>query len=395
MDSRYKIIISNRNLYREIELAPDMTELTIGTELGSDVRLRKEWFFEPIKLHLVKKNGAWSVICSDNLYLTSGDIRKLVTKTLTHGDSFEVKYQKSDIAVFEMDFLIDFDTGKRKYERALDISNSHRIDIGSASGSNIVISGPFITDDRISLNRQDDDSLKLDITKTTYGVYHNGRKAEDGALIENGDFFSISNYFFYYKDDVIWTEIRDDLKILSLDFTDHPVMNSYPRFNRNTRIKTTVDDEKIEVLDPPSKPQKPKNNLFMRLLPSMGMLVASFAMAFMGGYMIIFSAISGAMAILTAVIGYREENKEFRKNSEERIEKYHAYIANKREEIEACREEELQSLEAIYISQEKERENFDTFSSDLFDRTEMICRTCRKNSGMITDMCRMRLWCAI
>ena len=42
MKSRYKISISNRNVYKEIELTPEMEHLSVGTAVDADVRLRKE-----------------------------------------------------------------------------------------------------------------------------------------------------------------------------------------------------------------------------------------------------------------------------------------------------------------------------------------------------------------
>lgn len=100
----------------------------------------------------------------------------------------------------------------------------------------------------------------------------------------------------------------------------------------------------------------------------MGMLIASGAMAFMGGAMIIFSAISGIMAIVTSILGIVQGNKDYKKEIKERIEKYNNYIDNKRKEIEKYREEEKQSLEKIYISKEEKMRWFREFSSDLFDR---------------------------
>ena len=67
MSDRYKIIISNRNVYKEIEVAPEMNYLTIGTALDSDVRLRKELFFGTVQLCFQQINETWNVICSDNI----------------------------------------------------------------------------------------------------------------------------------------------------------------------------------------------------------------------------------------------------------------------------------------------------------------------------------------
>ena len=260
MESRYKIIISNKTLYKEIELAADAAEVRVGTSAGCDVRLRKELFFGSIEL-VFKKNGhEWSVICSDNLYITVGDVRKLATKQLKHGDMLEVRYQESENVVLSIEFLFDFDDGKRKYERAINVSNCGSFTIGTSRNCNIVLQSNYVKNDYIEFAKQND-AIAAHVQDSTYGLYHNGQKATANAKICNGDFFSISDYFFYYKNGQLWTEIRADLVISGLNFMDSPTVNNYPKFNRNTRINSVVDDEKIEILDPPAKPQKPKNNL--------------------------------------------------------------------------------------------------------------------------------------
>lgn len=368
MDRRYKIILSNNNVYKEIELTPDAQQVKVGTGVDCDIRLRKELFFGQIELLFIKNGTEWAVHCSDNLYLTVGDIRKLMTKSLTHGDVLQVKYQESDNIVFSLEFLFDFDDGKRKYERVIDITGTTSITLGSDPSCTFVLGSEFVKGDAIVLNRQGT-SFVLDIRHSNYGVYINGKKAQSKDVIKDGDFLSISDFFFYFKAGRAWAEIRDDLRINSLNYVDRPNNNNYPKFNRNTRIKTVVCDDKIEILDPPAKPQKPKNNLFMRLLPSLGMLIAAGVMAFFGGVMIIMSAISGVMAIFTTIMSIKEGNKDYKESSAERIKKYNAYVVKKKFEIEECRKQESKELEELYISQGIETQRFDTFSPDLFDRT--------------------------
>lgn len=369
MSRRYKCIVSNKNIYRELELAADLRQVKMGTDLDCDMRLRKEFFFEKIELLFEKTGDDWMVQCGDNLYLSVGDARKLVTKQLVHGDVVEIKYQESDNVAFTLEYLIDFDNGKKKYEREIDITDKQMVTIGSASNCDIVISGEYTKNDSIALRRVAE-GYALVIQQTAYGVYINGRKAKGNEIVKSGDFLSVSDFFFYLKEDSLWTEIREDMQVPALRCTDRPMKASYPKFNRNTRVKTVVNDEKIEILDPPAKPQKPKNNLLMRLLPSMGMLVAAGVMAMYGGAMIIMSAISGGMAILTTILGIREGNKDYKKNTAERIEKYNAYITKKKAEIEQDRDREKRELEEIFVSQQKNTDRFAWFSSDLFDRTK-------------------------
>ena len=116
MENRYKIIISNKNLYKEFELPTDKKEVKVGTNVGCDFRLHRDLFFEQVEFTFVKNAEVWSLFCSDNLYVSVGDSRKLMTLSLKHGDTFFVKYQESDSEVFTVEFLIDFDNSKRKYE---------------------------------------------------------------------------------------------------------------------------------------------------------------------------------------------------------------------------------------------------------------------------------------
>ena len=369
MQSRYKVIISNRNLYKEIDLLPDVPEVHVGTETDCEIRLRKDMFFESIVLDFVQQNDQWAIFCSDNLYIDAGDVRKLLTKTLNHGDVFSIKYQGSNNDVFTVEFLIDFDNGQRRYERAIDVSACSVIRIGVDNLNQIIIHSSFVRNDSIELNRTNN-GYALKVLKTTYGVYHNGSKAVGNCIIKNGDFFSISDFIFYIKDGYIWTEIREGIVLNGLNCWDCAIPNQYPKFNRNTRVRSKNSAEPIEILDPPAKPEKPKNNLMMRLLPSLGMFAVSGVMAFIGGTtMIIFSAMSGGIAILTSILTLKEGKKEFKLKSAERISKYNSYIEKKRGEIKENRDKELSSLVDIYIPQKEERILLDSFSPRLFDRT--------------------------
>lgn len=367
MQSIYKIVLSNRNAYKEIDLPNDMNEVKVGTETDCDFRLHRDLFFEKIRLTFIQNNGQWSVVCDDNIYLDVGDVRKLLTKQLAHGDSFFVKYQNSNNDVFNVEFLIDFNNGQKKYERAIDISTASNISIGSASSNNIIINSSFVYNDSIGLQRIAE-GYALQSFSTVYGVYHNGAKIADRCVIKNGDFFSLSDFVFYYKDGILWTEIRDGIQVNGLIVMDCPNPNNYPKFSRNTRLKLMMNDEKIEILDPPSKPEKPKNNLLMTLLPSMGMILTSVMMASMGGGMTAFSIISAVMAVVTSIIGIFQGNKDYKKEIAERIEKYNNYIENKRNEITAIRNAERESLEKIYVGRDNEMLMLNSFSSDLFDR---------------------------
>ena len=368
METRYKVILSNKLTYKEIEIPEDISLFRVGTEMGADYRLYREDFFGPIELVFSKSEGLWNVRCSDSLYFNMGDVRRLMYTELHHGYNIGVKYKDSEGDALNIEFLIDFDDGSRKYERIIDFGNNSVITIGSAPSSNICIQSAYTAKENIKLHNKGS-SYVLEIKETQFGIYHDGKFAEDGEIINNGDFLQISDFFFYLEGNSLYGEIRPDLIVHNLSYKDKPNPNNYPRFNRNTRVRKKIAEEKIEVLDPPNKPEKPKNNIFMRLLPSIGMLIAAGIMAMMGGSrMIIFSGISGGIAIFTSIMGIKEANKEYKEKTEQRIEKYNTYISKKRIEVSESRAEELKDLNEIYISYDKEKERFDSFSPDLFDR---------------------------
>lgn len=369
MINQYKLTISNQNIYKEIDLPVDEKTYSVGTTVDCNYRLRKEYFFDDIKLTFFNEDANWSLMCSDNVYIATGDAQKLLIVRLHHGDSFEVLYQNSNNVVFKMTFGVDFDSRKVKYERCIDVKKSQKIAIGTDSRDNISVKSEYLFDDEIILTR-DRQVFRLQIQRATYGVYHNGNLAMDGEIIEDGDFFSISDYPFYFRNEEIWTLADNSCVVNGLPVHDYITKNHYPVFQRNTRINSVVDESPIEILDPPSLMEKPKTNLLMSLLPSLGMLIAAGVMASRGGAtMMMFSGVSAVMAIITAVVGLIEGNKDYKKQTAKRNDEYNTYAVKKKSEITADRKKELDTLNQIYISKDKEYEEFGNFSSDLFDRT--------------------------
>lgn len=366
MKNKFKLIISNKDLYKEVELLPDKTSIKIGTAFGNDIRLHRDLFFQQIEMTLVNKDNTWFLLCDENIYISFGDSRKLSMIDLKHGDEFKIKYQETNIDIFSIEFLMDFDINNRKYERRIDVNNLSKFYIGADFNCDIQLKGEYTYNDLIEVKKTD--SLSLTILKTTYGVYHNGIKVEKSFVVKDGEFFSIADFIFYYRKGYLWTEIRKEINTINILFEDFPAQKRYPKFDRNTRIKHVLDKDSIEILDPPKKPEKPKNNIFISLLPSIGMLLMSGIMAFMGGTMMLFGIISAMMAIVTTIATIVQGKLDFKRESKERIEKYNYYIANKKEEITKIREEEKKNLEDIYYDLSLEKDMIKDFSPDLFDR---------------------------
>ena len=364
MDYGFIIKLKNNYIYKESQISQDTDFYKIGMDLDCNMRFYRDSFPENFEIAFSRNSGQWIATCSSNVYIDLGDVRKLASIKIGHGSKFSAKYRSSDSELFSIEFLIDFDFSRKKYDRIVDVSTENKITIGNSNDYNLVLNSRYTINDFIVLHKEKN-NLRLSIGASSYGVYHNGVLAKDGAVINNYDFISIADYSFYYKQGTIRTS--RNVKINSLRYKDEVLKDSYPKFNRNTRIKTIIDDEKIEILDPPEKPQKQKESLITRLLPSLIMIVAGIAtMKVMSPFMLI----SSGIGVVTAIFSIIENKKDFKENTEERIKKYNNYIDRKRKEIKKHRENEKKELEKKYIDSKKELHNIYVFSEDLFDRSK-------------------------
>lgn len=373
MEKRYRIIISGKQLYKEIEISPEHKSLRFGTGLNCDVRVRRGLFFEPVELLFARdEKGEWSVLCSDNLYIYVDEVRKLMSIPIHHGMEVEFRYQKTEGTVLNIQFVMDFDYEQKEYNRRYDIATLPTISIGTNPSNQLVLSGPYMNNDNIVLHKKDNE-YELKIISTKYGVSHNGNLVADQALIRNGDFFAVANYGFFYKNGCLYTQQNLPIGENGLTHTDSTRRGNYPKFNRNTRVLTKINDEKIEILDPPPIPKKPKNDLIGRLLPSLSMVLISVVMASGargegGGAFVLFSLVSSVVGIVTGVRGVRNAKKDYKKEKKDRVKKYTNYIDRKKNEIDQARQEEKDILCDKYISERQEIGRLKNFSHDLFDR---------------------------
>lgn len=374
MEQRYKLTIFSKNIYKEIELLPDAEQIKIGTAINCDIRLRKDLFFEDFVIALVKNNEAWTIQVSDNVYLDFGGNRKIWSKPIAHGDHFSLKYSISDSELFSGRFYVDFDYENRNYDRIIDISGKQRVTIGTQAGSNIQISSSYVYDDSVELVVSGSQIVIQNI-KSQYGVFLNGKKIEGAVELQSYDFFSIADFGFYYRDGKLYTDKTASLQIHGLQFNDTQNEHStltYPEFHRNSRIHVKVNEEEIPLLAPKEKPQKPKSNLLLKLLPALSMIVLTVAIR---GFMsstnmsfVLFSVCSMSVGAVVSIFTIINEKKEYEESIVKRDIGYRSYIDKKRNEIKVARKEEVEALDKIYLPFTDTSKAVSDFSGDLFDR---------------------------
>ena len=277
MNVQYKAILVNKNLYKEVLLPADASNVIVGTASEVDVRLPKNSFFEQFQLCFTNEGTCWTVSCTPNIYLTTGGVSKLPQKQLNHGDELIVKYYASDVEMLSVSVMIDFDQVDQDFFRVIDIKGRDQITIGGNERCDIQIKNNNIANDLIILTQRGG-YWQLEEKVSRYGVYVNGARIHEAVRLRNYDFFALDEYKFFIKGSRLYTTRDGVLKVNALQqYLDAPSKSSltYPKFNRSTRLKAKPISDEITVLDPPEMPQEPQESLAATLFPAIAMLVVT------------------------------------------------------------------------------------------------------------------------
>ena len=380
MRDDFLLTISGHNTFREVELDADTSLVRVGTTPRCDVRYRAEQFFSQFELEFSRDEaGAWSVACSEEVYLSRDGVQRLSFQRLSHGDELSVKYTDSGATLFSVLFAINFERERGSYDRYVDLSTLPGLTIGGMPTCNLVLNGSYVTGDLLVLDRERGTGrLTLTEAHTRYGVLLNGRRLERPVALEDMTFFSVANYYFYLRDERLFFSRSADVALNGVSCVNRPRMwegSTYPLFNRNTRVRELMRTDKIGVLDPPAKQEQQRQSIVVQLLPAVGMLGITLLIRgqMMGDSassmgLMVMSAASVGLGVVTSVASIVSERRRFRRESQERVDTYNGYIAEKRAQVEAAREEERALLVRTYPSPERELAMVRDFSGDLFDR---------------------------
>lgn len=368
----YKVTISNKNIYREFQISEKIERISLGTTPNCEFRLNKKDYFETIELTFLKNESGWQIVCGDGVYLCAGDIRKLGFSKISHGDSFAVKYASNGGDVFELHFSMDFEAQIPVFSRYINVGDANHIRIGTQQDNDLVLSSQYCENTFIQLVKEKGQFYIVE-NKSSYGVYINGRIIRNKALLREHDFVSVSDVFFYFKNEALYFD-GNKVKCNHLQYRENEPDSvfEYPMFVRNTRRKIKPNTSVIKVLDPSTKPTKPEMHLVTSLMPAIIMFVLVVVLrgimsTTMGTY-IIFSICSMALGVFTSIASIVQGQKKYKEDITNREKTYRAYIDNKEKEIWNAREEEIATLREIYFSPAQGIEKVMNFESDIFDR---------------------------
>ena len=374
MEYQYKIIVSNKNLYKEFEIPEEIQCIRIGTTSLCDFRLNPDYFFEDMEIVLEKKD-VWTILCNDNFYIRRDNVRKIYYDELSHGDLIDICYSNSSEKAIQLRFLINFETKIPRFNWKVDISNSNKIKFSDDISANVHILSSFTKNSEFDIYKENNKYF-INPIRSGFDICLNGQNILKKTELKNLDFISIADFMCFFKNGCIYLDMHN---VTIRGLTSTPVVDvsnsfKYPLFNRNTRIKYQLNNEKIPILVPPSKPKKPEDNLALTLLPALAMLilvivVRGFMSKSSNNTFIIFSVCSMAMGIITSIASFIGTRKKYKKSCEDRIVQYQKYIDKKCIEVEEAREKEKSILDRMYRNVDENIENIFTFNENLFDRT--------------------------
>lgn len=373
MNERYKVVLSGKNLYKEIEITPDMEFLTVGTAMDAGVRLRKELFFGDIQLKFQIMDGEWGVLCSDNLYFDVGDVRKMMRLRLEHGSAAKVCYQNSDHEVFTLEYGIDFDYEEKNYDRRIFIDGLRQVVVGGTKEAQIHLENTHVGEDSFLLKKEGQNWVLYD-NGCRYGVYVNREKIKVKKQIEDFDFISIMGISLFYKEESLYTSKDSFITVNGLRqemARSGATVLKYPKFNRNTRIQYEIPTDKIQIQQPVVKPNQQKKSIILSLIPTIIMLVSLIILRVIiddGGTLVIYSAVSMMVGAIMSVVTYVQDQKKYREEIREREKAYRGYIAEKEALIQSSRENELRVLRFIYESLDDSIREASDFGKRLFEK---------------------------
>ena len=375
MMNNYKLILTSELIYREIPLKFDMTQCVIGTDAESDIRFREDEFIAPFSFSIINYNGIWRIECQETVYIETETHEKRIIFDLSEGDNLQLKYAVNHFDLFRVSLELDFDINSKEYNACIPLEGKDSLKVSGDPVSDICLNyfpksvGGFYIERRAGIYY-----IRPSYTGRI-PVMINGVKVTKINELKSLDFVSFGPYCFCFKRNKLYYDFRDDLIIKGLK--TYQIQESsnallYPEFNRSTRIKELLNEEKIEVLDPPAEPTKPRNNIFIQLFPAIAMLLVTVLLRYIlkssGVQFLIISGCTMGIGVITSVMNIIQERKKYKEDIAHREEVYNNYIDAKRDFIKKAREEEAQILERTYYPLEQEWAMMKDFSSKLFER---------------------------
>lgn len=379
-NEKYILTIRNSSIFKEVNLSDDSVFLKIGTTQDCNVRLKRELFEIAVCVSAWYENGEWQVSCDDTLFIDTPSMKGCQKATLHHGDILNIYDNTSKRLILNILFSYDFTDNSVNYDTIVDIRTLNKITIGGSPNAQIRLNSQYVGSEMITLSRRADGSFSIDPSNAPRSATLNGNRIFSQTTINEYDFVGIADYSFYFKNGVLYTSMRGDMVFAGASaqpLREETPAFDYPKLNRSPRMLYSFNSDPIEVLNPPQKPEKPKDNLVLQLSPALLMIAVTVVtrsgiiegLGSGNPAFLIFSLATMAVGIVTSVLSFVYNRKQYKASLEQWNKDYADYIAKKRLEIEEEQQSERLALMDVYPSVEHIRDLVKSFSGRLFERS--------------------------
>ncbi|MCL2391598.1 MAG: type VII secretion protein EssC [Oscillospiraceae bacterium] len=377
---RYILTIQNSNVFKEVDVSSDTPEIKIGTLQECDVRLKHDLFNIPVLLTLAFIEDEWRVSCTGELFFASRGLPDCAETKLRHGDVIFVCSASDKSELLSLSFSYDLTVNAINFDTIIDIRNMTDFIIGDTPKAQVFLSSAFAAGEYINLSRKNSDTYVLNAANARTSATLNGIRVFDKAEVKEFDFIGIADYSFYFRNGLLYTTARSDLFLKGLNaqpLRDETPAFDYPKLNRSPRMLYAFDTSPIKILGPPEKPEKPKGNIVMSLMPAI--LMAAVVVITRSGMIpglgniggmgfMIFSLASMGVGVLASAASLMQNRRQYKKDLADWNGDYTAYIDKKRLEIESEQQRELAERIDTYPSMKEIRDFVKTFSGRLYER---------------------------
>lgn len=393
----YKISIHGKNFYKEIKLTEDWAKgLCIGTTKECQMRFSRDSFTTEFVIHVRSQNGQWSAESDEAVVLRKQDNTEEKLQYLMPLDTITVCSRETKEEMFCLEFSIDFVSKTEDFDREIICREYQKFAIGGAQGCSIRVKDPVLANDYLNIYKEGNNWI-VDAKHARYGVLINGyqKRTRQFILCEN-DMITINGFSFYWNEETLHTSKETEIETeLPMKIESRQKNHlQYPKFVRSARQQFVIPKEKIDILSPKTKPEEPKKNLVMTMVPmlvSMGMMVMM-RMTMSGNIMFVIMCVAmGGVSAVMAVINYRNEGLQYKKNIVKRENDYNKYIAVQEAKIQELREKERIISKQKYPSIEEEITYVEDFDARLFEKqkTHEDYLFIRLGDGTVPSQCEI------
>lgn len=190
----------------------------------------------------------------------------------------------------------------------------------------------------------------------------------------SGDRLEIENYIFVFLRDRIMI-FGDDISRIQANLleiaADTNVSEEFPNYKRSPRIIKRISDKTIQISQPKEMQEQKKGGLVALILPPIAMLCVTVAVSIImkRGLFVLMSVAGTAVTLVTSVVKYITDKKDYKEEQKEREEVYREYLLRKQKEIYQAYQSEKEAYQYNYPNARELNTMIQLFDERIYERS--------------------------